>query len=374
MAIANPAIWRPNTQQWVIADALLAEGFSADTPNSRWKGLRAATRKRLDPSIGTGVLTFKGTLADGSYGPLDLNEQGKRCWYRIGDIMKAIAEHGWDREAGVKAAEEESTIVLPDPAPATPGFDPVAELRTFVSEVRRIRDWLNVNDPDGEIDHLSYRPIKDGRKMIEIAQIPARACLYAMTMHWERADRERAGIRPYDPATEFPGGVHAYLDALVKARVLIYLHGEAGFGKSYWAEKLAERMDLEFGQIPMCEGIGASWFLGKDLPSGYKEARWQEIFRSSGVFLLDELDRSDANALILINGPLANDVIHNPVTGDSFKRHDDCIIIGAGNSMGHGSSKYLSANELDPSTLDRFRMGRVEIGYDREVEDLIAFG
>ena len=92
-------------------------------------------------------------------------------------------------------------------------------------------------------------------------------------MHWDDQTRVMAGIENYDPKTEFPGGLHAYLDALVKARVLIMLTGEAGFGKSFWAEKLAERMGLPFGQIPMNEGVGTSWFLGKDTVSGFKESQ-----------------------------------------------------------------------------------------------------
>ena len=71
---------------------------------------------------------------------------------------------------------------------------------------------------------------------------------------------------------------------------------------------------------------------------------------------------------------MANDLLDNPIEGEEHRRHEDCIIVAAANSLGYGSSKYLTANELDPSTLDRFRMGRAYVGYDREVEDLIAFG
>lgn len=387
MAIANPAIWRPNTTQWAIADLLLEAGFTAETPKDQWHGIRVNVRLAADVDpvkrdaspiltdlrVGTGVLTFKGQRTDGSgYGPLDLNDQGKRYWYRIKDVMTAISTFGWDREAGIAAAAEENLIEDPKPAVIEPtGFDPAAEMRYFVAEVRRIRDRLASTDPD--LDHLSYRPIKDGRKMIE-AGIPAKACLYAMTLHWDEQTRAMHGIQSYDIATEFPGGVHAYLDTLVKARVHIFLYGEAGFGKSYWAEKLAERMDLDFGQIPCNEGVSPSWILGKDTATGYKISKFAQIFDGGGVFLADEIDRMDSNMAILLNGPLANGTLDNPVTGEDMQQHEDFILVCAGNSTGHGSNKYLSANELDPSTLDRLRMGRVEIGYDRATEDLIAFG
>lgn len=394
MAIANPAIWRPDTTQWAIADLLIEAGFTQDTPRQQWHGIRVNVRfaadlderKRAQSSlttdlrVGEGVLTFKGRRTDGSYGALDLNDQGKRYWYRIKDIMTAIHTYGWDRAAGLAAAAEENAQIEPDPEPdpepvAEPtGFDPKAEMRWFVKRVREIRTRLAETDPD--LDHLSYRPIKDGRKMIE-AGIPAKACLYAMTLHWDEQSRAMYGIEKYDIATEFPGGVHAYLDTLVKARVHIFLFGEAGFGKSYWAEKLAERIGVEFEQLPCNEGVSPSWILGKDTASGFKESDFQRTFRADGdggVFLLDEIDRSDSNILVTLNGPLASDKLSNPVQMRKHDRHDDNIIVAAGNSLGYGSNKYHSANELDPSTLDRLRMGRVEIGYDRDVEDLIAFG
>jgi MoxR-like ATPase len=209
--------------------------------------------------------------------------------------------------------------------------------------------------------------------MIE-AGIPAKACLHAMTLHWDDQSRVMAGIETYDPASEFPGGVRAYLDTLVKARVHVYLYGEAGFGKSYWAEQLADRLGVDFGQIPCNEGVSPSWFVGKDTVTGYKASQLVELLPKPSVYLFDEIDRMDSNMAVLVNGMLANGTLANPVTGEDVVQHEDCILVFAGNSLGEGSNKYHSANELDPSTKDRVRMGRVEIGYDREIEDMIAFG
>lgn len=375
MAIANPSLWRPGTSQWLIAEALVKHGMNR----------KAAFAAEIRPMViaQTEPLVFRGKRADGTYGILPVEpDQCTRAYYRTGDVLKAIREHGWDREAGVQAAADEAateaSAPAPEPAPE-PQID--TELKLFVAEVRRIRDWLTANDPEGEIDHISYRPIKDGRKMIE-AGIPARACLHAMTLHWDRADRQRAGIKDYDPATEFPGGLHAYLDKLVEAGVLICLTGPAGMGKSYWTAKLAERLDVEYGSVPMNEGAGPSWFLGKDTVSGYKESKFQRLWRGAstgnrkgGVIGLEEADASDPNLMLLINDALANDVLDNPVCGDAFKRCAQTVIVFLMNTFGTGADdQYGARNELDFSTLDRIRMGRAFVGYSREVEDLIAFG
>jgi len=258
----------------------------------------------------------------------------------------------------------------PKPAPAAPkpsGGLSAAQTR-FLAEVRRLRAFAT----DRDIDHISYRPVKDGMRMIA-AGISVEGCVHAMTMHWDDADRRQAGIRAYDPMTDHPGGMDAYLDCLVRARVAIYLYGPAGMGKSYWAEQLAELRGVDFGFTPMTEGATVSWLLGRVDAQGFKPTKLLKIWRDGGVYLFDEADAADPNMLLVMNGPLANERLDNPVDQETYMKSSETILIFAGNTDGTGADRqYNARNPFDFSTFDRLRMGRAHIRYDERVEDAVA--
>jgi cobaltochelatase CobS len=55
----------------------------------------------------------------------------------------------------------------------------------------------------------------------------------------------------------------------------------------------------------------------------------------------------------------------NPVA----KKHPDFICIAAANTYGRGADRqYVGRNELDESTLDRFRIGTVPMDYHEQLE------
>ena len=370
MAIANPTDWRPGTGQWLIAEALVAHDLD-----------RRAAFKSVRPKVGRDPLVFRGTREDGSYGPLPLPKEGEpspkvnqytRCWHRVKDVLTAIETHGWDREAGEAAAASEAapepqapTVieVAPEPIPA-PVSDDAALL---LSEFRRLRAFAE----DRGVDHISYRPIDEGGRMLA-AGLPIKAILHATTLHWEDATRRQAGIFGYDPETEFPGGLHAYLDALVDARVLVYLYGPAGMGKSYWARSLAERLGVPFGALSCNEQATPSWIVGRTALNGeFLTTKFLKIWEGGGVFLFDEVAASDPNFMMLVNDGLANGYIENGVDQKTYVRHPDCIIIFADNTLGTGADDQYIRNQLDFSTLDRCRMGRALVGYNAAVEEMI---
>jgi hypothetical protein len=381
MAIAHPSEWRPGTSQWVIAEALVANAMD------RKKAFAA-----LRPSVGSEPLVFKGKRADGSYGilayeaPKGTPSQVQRCWYRVGDVLKAIHQHGWTPEAWEAPAAPVAAPVAPVVVPFLP--DPVVEAEeaeiaqiaisglspaqtAFLAEVRRLRVFAR----ERQLDHISLRPIKDGMRMIA-AGISIRGCLHAMTLTWEDADRRQAGIESFDPYTDHPGGVDTYLLCLVRAGVSIFLFGDAGMGKSYWSEQLPERLGLgsdRYGMTPMTEGATPSWLLGRVDLEGFKPTRLLDIWVNGGVYLFDEVDAADPNMLLVMNGPLASNELHNPVDQQVYKRSKRCVIVFAGNTPGDGADAFYGArNELDFSTKDRVRMGRVQITYDPAVEMTVA--
>jgi hypothetical protein len=357
--VGNPASWSETTQQGLILSALfdVADGDGRHLKDN-CPACRAAYGSLRD-SLGAGPLRF---FRNGPTGREELprgKQRADRLRWKIAEVHAYAADRSQWRE-DPKAPKPPAVVSEPTPI----GFDVDAEKRFFMAEMRRLRDFAEAR----EIDHISYRPTKDARRMIE-AGIPAKACLHAMTLHWEDASRMQAGVEAYDPARDFTGGLDAYLDALASARVLIMLTGPAGMGKSYWAKSLADRLGLDFGSLPMTEGATPSWILGAQRLNGFGESKFLQVWRDGGVFLLDEMDAADPNMLLVANDALANDVLHNPVNGESYERHQDTILVAATNTLGTGAdASYTGRNQLDFSTLDRWRMGRTFVGYRETVE------
>jgi hypothetical protein len=282
--------------------------------------------------------------------------------YEVHAYMTGERRDSEPSEAPIAAPEPEPTV---EPTGGPTGLSDAH--RRFLAEVRRIRAFADERD----VDHISYRPIKDGARMIS-AGIPVEACLYAMTMHWEAHVRRQANIADYDPARQFPGGLDAYLRALVEAGVLIMLTGPAGMGKSFWCEQLADQLGVPFGSLACNEQATTSWLYGKDTFSGFKGTEFLDIWTGDGVFLFDEMDASDSNFLLAVNNALANGTLKNPIDQNTYRRSARCIIIAATNTLGFGAdAAYTARNPLDFSTLDRFRMGRAFVGYNADIEEQI---
>ena len=63
----------------------------------------------------------------------------------------------------------------------------------------------------------------------------------------------------------------------------------------------------------------------------------------------------------------------NPITGTTHKRHDDTVIVCAGNTFGRGANAmYCGRNPIDAATLDRFIGATLTVDYDRNIETTIA--
>ena len=105
-----------------------------------------------------------------------------------------------------------------------------------------------------------------------------------------------------------------------------------------------------------------------------QRSQFVEFYEEGGLFLLDEIDAADANVLLVINQALANGhlPLPNRITNPQAKRHSDFVLIAAANTFGNDANRmYVGRNQLDESTLDRFRIGQVVMDYDRELEKSI---
>ena len=168
---------------------------------------------------------------------------------------------------------------------------------------------------------------------------------------------------------------------LASRRRNILLVGPAGCGKTFIASKVAESLSLDFASQSCTEGMSESYLTGWMLPIGkggqfvYVPAQFIERFEKGGVFLLDEIDSSDPNVLLVINQALANGEIFIPQrhTNPRVVRHKDFVCIAAANTYGNGADEmYVGRNQLDAATLDRFRAGIIKMEYDERVEKAIV--
>jgi cobaltochelatase CobS len=176
------------------------------------------------------------------------------------------------------------------------------------------------------------------------------------------------------------GKAHAELDwavSLASRRKPVLLVGPAGSGKTHLASQIAQSLGLGFAFISCSAGMSEGQLLGRLIPTGesgkfeYIRSEFVRCYEEGGVFLFDELDAADSNTLLVLNSALANG--HMAVPNRPGKpvavRHPDFVCIAAANTFGTGASReYVGRNQLDESTLDRFRIGQIELDYDAEIE------
>lgn len=90
------------------------------------------------------------------------------------------------------------------------------------------------------------------------------------------------------------------------------------------------------------------------------------------IVLVEEIDRSEATALIALNAAMANKIMDTPVIG-MIEQHPLCTIIATANTAGVGATEeYITANQLDASTRDRFIY--ISMEFDDKIATKIAKG
>lgn len=175
----------------------------------------------------------------------------------------------------------------------------------------------------------------------------------------------------------------ALADVLTLAanRVPVLLIGPAGCGKSYLAQQVAECLKLRFASISCSAGMTEGHLTGRLLPTGdsgrfeYQQSQFVDFYENGGVFLLDEIDAADANTLLVINQATANHhmPVPNRVGNPVATKHENFVLIAAANTFGTGANRlYVGRNQLDESTLDRFRLGQIVMDYDEDLEKALC--
>lgn len=147
-----------------------------------------------------------------------------------------------------------------------------------------------------------------------------------------------------------------------------FLVGPAGSGKTTLAQQIAETLGRPFH---MSSRVSSEYKLTgfMNAKGEYVRTQFREAYEHGGVFLFDEVDASDPDALTAFNAALAGNVADFP--DGLVKRHPDFVAIAAGNTFGRGADRqYVGRNQLDAATLDRFQV--YEVNYDEELEQRLA--
>ena len=180
-------------------------------------------------------------------------------------------------------------------------------------------------------------------------------------------------VRTPAATVEITGVVHEEFDTvlqLVNCDIPVFLTGAAGTGKNVIAQQCAEAMGLEFYfSNAVTQEYKLTGFI--DANGTYHETQFYKAFTEGGLFMLDEMDASIPEVLIILNAAIANRYFDFP-TG-RVQAHENFRLIAAGNTFGTGADiEYTGRFQLDAASLDRFAV--VEIDYSPAIEEAIANG
>lgn len=151
----------------------------------------------------------------------------------------------------------------------------------------------------------------------------------------------------------------------------VYLYGPAGSGKNVLCAQIAKGLGLPFYyQNTVLTKFDLSGF--KNAVGDFEKTEFFQAFTQGGLFMLDEVDNSTAEAMVALNAALANGYYSFPGIG-RVDVHPDFRCIAAGNTIGTGAdSAYCGRYKLDASSRDRFCFESID--YCEEIEKAITAG
>lgn len=152
----------------------------------------------------------------------------------------------------------------------------------------------------------------------------------------------------------------------------VFLTGPAGSGKNVICKQVAEALGLKFY---FTNAVTQEYKLTgfTDAMGNYQETQFYKAFKNGGVFMLDEMDASIPEVLVILNAAIANRYFDFPAPIGYVEAHPDFRVIAAGNTTGQGADyEYVGRNQLDAASLDRFAV--VKVGYSEAIENSVACG
>lgn len=176
-----------------------------------------------------------------------------------------------------------------------------------------------------------------------------------------------------DIPKEQDGIVHEKFDTVLKFvanNEPVFLTGPAGSGKNVLCKQIADALGLNFY---FTNAVTQEYKLTgfTDAMGEYQPTQFYKAFTEGGVFMLDEMDASIPEVLVILNAAIANRYFDFPAPIGYVEAHPDFRVIAAGNTTGHGADfEYVGRNQLDGASLDRFAI--VKIGYSEAIENSVA--
>ena len=171
-------------------------------------------------------------------------------------------------------------------------------------------------------------------------------------------------------AREIKGVAHEIFKDVLEAvnrNINVYIYGPAGTGKNILAQQIAEALGLNFYYT---NKITTEFDLTgyNDANGNYHETEFYKAFKYGGLFMFDEIDASDENAVTKFNNALANGVTQGfPFPHETIKAHENFRVIAAGNTLGKGADNvYTGRNVLDGASLNRFL--KIKMDYSKKIE------
>ena len=152
----------------------------------------------------------------------------------------------------------------------------------------------------------------------------------------------------------------------------VFLTGPAGSGKNILCKQVAEALGLKFY---FTNAVTQEYKLTgfTDAMGNYQPTQFYKAFTEGGLFMLDEMDASIPEVLVILNAAIANRYFDFPAPIGYVEAHPDFRVIAAGNTVGTGADyQYVGRNQLDAASLDRFAVVRVD--YSEAIENSVACG
>ena len=152
----------------------------------------------------------------------------------------------------------------------------------------------------------------------------------------------------------------------------VFLTGQAGTGKNVICQQVAKALGLDFYFTnAVTQEYKITGFT--DAMGVFHETQFYKAFKNGGLFMLDEMDASIPEVLIILNAAIANRYFDFPAPIGYVEAHPNFRVVAAGNTYGLGANyDYVGRNQLDMASLDRFAM--VKVDYSRAIELKVANG
>lgn len=160
---------------------------------------------------------------------------------------------------------------------------------------------------------------------------------------------------------------HKQFPKLLKALIAgcnVWLAGPSGSGKTTAAMHVAKGLGCAFRYTgAVSDAYGLLGF--KNAVGEYVRTPFRDAWEHGGVFLWDEIDASDPNALLAFNAALANNACAFPDA--TIPKNPALHIVAAANTWGHGATnEYVGRNKIDAAFLKRFAF--LSWDYDEDLE------